>query len=370
MNKNAEIAKRLKEDLIAISTEITETNLIERIESAKRSIQWAELFLTKSDSILFSNTEKEIDESLEQKEKPSSKQESFDLSDSEEAFKEVIKKENPWTEKCLVVEEIKGFRILDYEGKERLYMGESVARRHSIVDGMYIRLTKIEKATERAFPYAIECMGVKEGYVSRFKRITNMVIKESEDGKKRAVKIDSVDDVHWDVSDSFLESKGIKVGEVIDIKVDRDNPHIKQLAWKHMFNEEIVNLKKKDNGPKAKSNLSSADISQEDPILRIDGIEGKTVLLVGLSCKEAECKKIVEESRGTLISVDKKSIKPSEMKALVRKSDVVVMAKNSVSHSQTTLAVKFAKNFGKKFDSFNGFSQNGFTTAVVEALKK
>lgn len=348
------IAQKLKQSLHTVAEDITDENLVDRILLAKMTIDWAELLLNGHPIDEPTNNENTLDVRPTTANDQIDNDIILDIGDDAADISQML---------LTVVEKSIGYSLVDSNDVIHESIREGFARKLGLAHGQLVRLSPKEVTDPNSYEYFVTI--ISEGTESPYERIPNMtLINESQ-----AIIVDAEERIVWDIPQPTITAFKLQEGDVFEAKQRIGMPETRVVTWVYPMDFPTVERTKKSNKTQQKPKIEKANKNESTTI---EGIDGQSILLVGMDIKADEIKPIVEQSGGTLLTVNQQSIRQSRMKSLVKQADIVIMAKSYVSHSQTKLAIKFAKMYNIPFASFDGFStgDGGFIGALTNALSK
>ena len=171
-------------------------------------------------------------------------------------------------------------------------------------------------------------------------------------------------DVPYRLTTEDIERFNVSQGDILDIAWYENNPQACKVIWKHRIEydtEPTIEQKKR--------NYSSEPDESPTPqsVFTDNQFEGYTICLVGMDMYKDKFKKAVEERAGNFIHVDPQ-ISRTRREAEYKKSDIVMLGLQQISHESSNHAIAFAKQENIKYGSFNGHGVGPFILEIINRL--
>lgn len=167
-----------------------------------------------------------------------------------------------------------------------------------------------------------------------------------------------------------IEKHDLKAGDIVDIAWYANNESACKMIWKHDVSSTIEDTvsSKILNNPIEKEPKQEPEKTESEERVDDTLFEGLTICLVGIDIYKDNFKKVVEERSGEFIWVDPKwSQKRRE--AAYRKSDIVALGLQRMSHDASNHAIAFTKKKNIPHCSFDGHGTGPFVLQIMNKLK-
>lgn len=171
-------------------------------------------------------------------------------------------------------------------------------------------------------------------------------------------------DVPYRLTTDDIERFNVSQGDILDIAWYENSPQTCKAIWKHRIEydtEPTIEQRKR-------SYSSEPDPSPTPQAVFTDNqFEGYTICLVGMDMYKDKFKKAVEERAGNFIHVDPQ-VSRTRREAEYKKSDIVMLGLQQISHESSNHAIAFAKQENIKYGSFNGHGVGPFVLEIINRL--
>lgn len=171
-------------------------------------------------------------------------------------------------------------------------------------------------------------------------------------------------DVPYRLTTEDIERFDVSQGDILDIAWYENSPQTCRVIWKHRIKydtEPTIEQKKRNYSSEPDPSPTSQAVFTDNQF------EGYTICLVGMDMYKDKFKKAVEERAGNFIHVDPQ-ISRTRREAEYKKSDIIILGLQQISHESSNHAIAFAKQENIKYGSFNGHGVGSFILEVIDRL--
>lgn len=171
-------------------------------------------------------------------------------------------------------------------------------------------------------------------------------------------------DVPYRLTTDDIERFNVSQGDILDIAWYEDSPQTCKVIWKHRIEydmEPTVEQKKRSYSSEPEASPTPQAVFTDHQF------EGYTICLVGMDMYKDKFKKAVEERAGNFIHVDPQ-VSRTRREADYKKSDIVMLGLQQISHESSNHAIAFAKQENIKYGSFNGHGVGPFILEIINRL--
>jgi len=171
-------------------------------------------------------------------------------------------------------------------------------------------------------------------------------------------------DVPYRLTAEDIERFSVSQGDILDIAWYENNPQTCKVIWKHRIEydtEPTVEQKKRRYSSEPEASPTPQAVFTDNQF------EGLTICLVGMDMYNDKFRKAVEERAGSFIHVDPKASRVRR-EADYKRSDIILLGLQQISHESSNHAVAFAKQEGILYGSFNGHGVGPFILEIISRL--
>lgn len=262
--------------------------------------------------------------------------------------------------------------IVKHSALERgiFFIGEAWVRDAEITDGdevevldynyeqnraSGIRLVR-KQAPEREQDIQTFTFGIVDSLGDSEHVLHPLVITKSVNGKTL--------DVPYRLTTDDIERFSVSQGDILDIAWYENSPQTCKVIWKHRIEydtEPTIEQRKRSYSSEPEASPTPQAVFTDNQF------EGYTICLVGMDMYKDKFKKAVEERAGNFIHVDPQ-VSRTRREADYKKSDIVMLGLQQISHESSNHAIAFAKQENIKYGSFNGHGVGPFILEIINRL--